>query len=271
MALVEKDDHVVVVSPAYQQLHELPRSFGAEVSLWQLKHEEQWQHRVKALEALLTKRTRLVIINNPNNPTGSAMSTEDLKAIHAAVKSHAAPDAMILSDEVYSPMWHSVQETPASMLDLGFDNVLVTGSVSKAYALAGLRVGWIATQNKALHARLAGIRDYNVISVSGVDDELATRALNPHAKKRVLERNLQLARTNRGILSEWIDHCAGEEQLDVRWVPTQGGNTALVYLGDGVDDVAFCRALAEDKKVVSSAATGARAPFGPMKKQRNGT
>lgn len=135
LGLVDRSDHVVVVSPSYQQLQELPRTFGANVSLWQLKPEEGWEHRIEALDELLTPKTKLVIINNPNNPTGAAISTDTLKAIHQSVKRKAAADAMIMCDEVYSPLWHSMPEgedVPASILDLGFDNVLATGSLSKA-------------------------------------------------------------------------------------------------------------------------------------------
>lgn len=114
-----------------------------------------------------------------------------------------------------------------------------------SYALAGLRVGWIATPRKDLLARFLGIRDYNVISVSGVDDELAARALGPKAKVKLLERNISLARTNRAILANWIEQTPG-----VSWIPTKGGNTALVKLGD-IDDEKFCASLCEQYGVVS--------------------
>lgn len=247
IGLIQQGDHAIVVSPSYQQLQELPKSFGANVSFWQLKSEERWEHRIEKLEKLVTKKTTLLIINNPNNPTGSAISTKKLEEIHAIVREKAHPEAMILCDEVYSPLWHSIpqdEQVPSSMLDLGFDNVLVTGSLSKAYALAGLRVGWIATKRKDLLQRFLSIRDYNVISVSSVDDELAARALGPKAKAKLLERNTNLARTNRAILADWIEKTEG-----VHWVPPVGGNTALVYLGDGIKDEDFCASLCETRGV----------------------
>ncbi|MCO5589872.1 hypothetical protein L7F22_043841 [Adiantum nelumboides] len=247
LGLIQQGDHVVVVSPSYQQLQELPKVFGADVSLWKLKPEERWEHRIEELERLLTKKTTLLIINNPNNPTGSSIDTSRLKAICALVRERASEDAMILCDEVYSPLWHSVQEdeqVPPSILELGFDNVLVTGSLSKAYALAGIRVGWIATHRKGLLKKFLDIRDYNTISISAIDDELAARALGPKAKAKLLARNIELARLNRGILSDWIEGTEG-----VHWVPAKGGNTALVYLGDGINDEEFCASLCETKGV----------------------
>lgn len=107
-------------------------------------------------------------------------------------------------------------------------------------------MGWIASPRKDLLARFLGIRDYNVISVSGVDDELAARALGPQAKAKLLQRNMALARTNRTILANWIEKTPG-----VSWIPTKGGNTALVRLGD-IDDEKFCATLCEKYGVVST-------------------
>lgn len=135
MGLVQKGDHVVVVSPSYQQLSELPLTFGADVTLWKLKVDHNWEHRPKDLLELLRPNTKLVIINNPNNPTGAALSSDVMIQIHGMVKQRAAPDALILCDEVYSPLWHSIDEgegIPKSILELGLDNVLATGSLSKA-------------------------------------------------------------------------------------------------------------------------------------------
>jgi aspartate/methionine/tyrosine aminotransferase len=248
VALVKEGDHVVCVSPSYQQLQQLPKTFGADVSLWNLKPENDWEHAVEDLEKLVSSKTTLVVINNPNNPTGVIIPTATLRQICETVQA-AAPNAIILCDEVYRPLFHSLpegEEAPCSILELGFPNVIATGSLSKAYSLAGLRVGWIATPRKDLLERFLGVRDYNVISVSGIDEELAARALGSHTKARIMERNTELARTNRQILSTWIAVNAG-----TRWVPPVAGTTALVYLGDGIDDEAFCARLCEGKGVVS--------------------
>jgi aspartate/methionine/tyrosine aminotransferase len=248
VTLVGKGDHVICVSPTYQQLQQLPKTFGADVSLWNLHPDKEWKHEVEELQKLVTPKTSLVIINNPNNPTGAVIPTSTLRQICQTVES-IAPKAIILCDEVYRPLFHSLpagEDPPSSILELGFSNVIATGSLSKAYSLAGLRVGWIATPRKDLLERFLGVRDYNVISVSGVDEELAARALGTHAKAHIMERNINLARTNRHILSDWIAATPG-----TRWVPTTAGTTALVYLGDGVHDEHFCAQLCESKGVVS--------------------
>jgi aspartate/methionine/tyrosine aminotransferase len=248
VSLVNRGDHVVCASPTYQQLHQLPKTFGADVSLWKLHPDNNWEHDVEELQRLLTSKTALVVINNPNNPTGAIIPTTTLRQICAVVK-ETCPNAVILCDEVYRPLFHSLSpgdKPPLSILELGYKNVISTGSLSKAFALAGLRVGWIASPRKDLLERFLGVRDYSVISVSGVDEELAARALGKQAKRHILERNLQLARTNRQILASWIEATPG-----VRWVPPKAGTTALVYLGDGIDDEEFCAQLCESKGVVS--------------------
>lgn len=249
VSLVNRGDHVVCVAPTYQQLQQLPKTFGADVSLWNLLPETHWEHNVEELRKLLTPKTSLVIINNPNNPTGAIIPTQTLCHICQTIES-ICPSAIVLCDEVYRPLFHSLpkgHEAPCSILELGFRNVIATGSLSKAFSLAGLRVGWIATPRKDLLERFLGVRDYSVISVGGVDEELASRALGRHTKAHILERNTQLARTNRQILASWIEATPG-----VSWVPSKGGTTALVYLGDGIDDEQFCAQLCESKGVVST-------------------
>ncbi|UZJ51263.1 hypothetical protein CBS101457_000583 [Exobasidium rhododendri] len=244
--LVQKADHVVCVSPSYQQLQQLPKTFGADVSFWSLTPDNNWEHDVGELKKLITPRTTLIVINNPNNPTGAVIPTSTLWQI-CDIAQTTAPDAIILCDEVYRPLFHSLKEgeaAPSSILELGFPNVIATGSLSKAYSLAGLRVGWIATHRKDLLERFLGVRDYNVISVSGIDEELAARALGSHTKEHIMERNTNLARTNRQILSTWIASTAG-----TMWIPPVAGTTALVYLGDGINDEQFCAQLCEGKGV----------------------
>lgn len=250
VTLVSQGDHVICVHPTYQQLYELPKTFGADVDLWRLRPETQWQHQLQDLDKLLTSKTSLVIINNPNNPTGQIISTQRLKEIADLVKRRAAPHALILADEVYRPLFHSLDgedEAPSSMLELGLDNVIATGSLSKAFSLAGLRVGWIATNRQDVLQRFHANRDYNTISVSGVDDELAARALGKQCRARILQRNIALARGNRAILKEWVE----SPGRGTSWVPTKAGTTALVHLGNCIDDEAFCRALNEERGVVS--------------------
>ncbi|EPQ30969.1 uncharacterized protein PFL1_01158 [Pseudozyma flocculosa PF-1] len=232
LSLVKRGDHVVCVHPTYQSLFEVPRSLGADVDLCRLDPADGWRFSVDRLASLLRPTTSLVILNNPNNPTGQALSRSTLDAIVEAVKARAAPGCIILSDEVYRPLFHSLPTSddadgapPCSILETGYAHAIATGSLSKAFSLAGIRVGWIATPRSDLIEAFAQRRDYNVISVSMVDDAIAARALHPRVAQRILERNTHLARTNRAILEAWI-----EKTPQVEWVPTQAGTTALLRL-----------------------------------------
>lgn len=155
--LVNRGDRVVCVAPTYQQLQQLPKTFGADVSLWNLHPDGHWEHDVEELRKLLTPKTSLVFINNPNNPTGTIISTHTLGLTCKTVET-VCPSAIILCDEVYRPLFHSLskgQEAPCSILELGFPNVIATGSLSKAFSLAGLRVEWIATQERIYWRRFS--------------------------------------------------------------------------------------------------------------------
>ncbi|KAG7107510.1 Arginine--pyruvate transaminase AruH like protein [Verticillium longisporum] len=230
--LVGPGDHVICVYPTYQQLYSVPQSLGADVTLWKLKAENGFVPDVAELEALVRPNTKMIIINNPNNPTGASIPRSVLAAL---VDTARARDITILSDEVYRPLFHDLHDDdaaaamPPSITGLGYDKVIATGSMSKAYALAGIRIGWIASPNAALLARLALARDYTTISVSQLDDQVATYALAPAVRTPLLRRNVALARTNRALVEAFVDAHAGN--------------------GEPVDDVAFAKDVLDKTKV----------------------
>lgn len=132
---------------------------------------------------------------------------------------------------------------------MGYDRAIVTGSMSKVYSLAGIRVGWIASRSKEVIEACASARDYTTISVSQVDDQIAAFALDPSRVGKLLSRNLNLARTNLAILKEFID----EHQGICDWVVPRAGTTAFVRFsrdGKPIDDVAFCKKLQEERGVM---------------------
>lgn len=139
-SFVGPGDHVVCQFPTYQQLYAVPRSFGAEVTLWRTSMEKGWQLDVEELKKSIKPNTKLIIINNPQNPTGAVAPIETLKEIIEIAKSHNPP-ITILSDEVYRPLFpnSTSTSTPPSILGLGYEHAVATGSLSKAYSLAGIR------------------------------------------------------------------------------------------------------------------------------------
>ncbi|KAI9700920.1 MAG: hypothetical protein M1820_006681 [Bogoriella megaspora] len=242
-SLVGPGDHVICHHPTYQQLYSVPASFGAKVDLWKARPEDDWVPDIEELKKLVRPDTKLIIINNPNNPTGAVLNKSLLQKIIDLAEEHGIT---ILSDEVYRPLFHSIgpmdAEFPPSILSMGYKNVIATGSLSKAYSLAGIRVGWIASRNPELVEKFWQARDYSVISVSGIDDQVAAFALGPDTVHSLLARNLALAKKNLAALEKFMikydDEC--------EWVKPKAGTTAFIKFkrdGKAVDATDFCEKL----------------------------
>ncbi|KAF4629026.1 hypothetical protein G7Y89_g9122 [Cudoniella acicularis] len=248
--LIGPGDHVVCMYPTYQQLYSVPKSLGADVSLWKLRREKKWIPDLDDLKALVNDKTKMIIINNPNNPTGA---TTPKSVLQALVEFAREKDIIILSDEVYRPLFHGVspvdEDFPPSILSMGYSKTICTGSMSKAYSLAGIRIGWIASRDRSIIEEIAAARDYTTIAVSQLDDQVATYALSSSVMHALLGRNIKLAKTNFAILESFID----ENRRVCSWVKPTGGTTALVKFennGKPVDDVQFCIDVIEKTKVM---------------------
>lgn len=243
--LVGPGDHVICHYPTYQQLYSVPESLGAEVSLWKSKETDGWKLDIKELESLIKPNTKLIILNNPQNPTGAIIPRSTLEEI---VELARPKNILIHADEVYRPLFHSIspadKEFPPSILSLGYENTIATGSMSKAYGLAGLRVGWIASRSKAVIDACAAARDYTTISVGRLDDAISSFALAPSCIHNLLRRNIDLAKGNLELLEKFIE----SHRWACDWVKPRAGTTAFVRftkMGKPVDDVAFCETLLE--------------------------
>lgn len=185
----------------------------------------------------------LLLCSNPSNPTGTTIPKAHLEHIVALAAAHDPP-ITILSDEVFRPLFHGVTPPP-SMLDLGYRNVVVTGSVSKAFAVPGLRLGWVATPMKEVRDAVMGMRDYTSIAISQVDQMIAAKVLDGKRGVRevVLQRSLELCAGNLELLEAWVQ--ARKER--VSWVRPNGAGTAFVRVkdkaGKWVDDKDFTESV----------------------------
>lgn len=249
-SLIEPGDHVICVYPTYQQLYSVPESLGAEVSLWRLRPEQGFVPDMDELEKLAKANTKMIVINNPNNPTGVPIPRD---VVYKIVDFAKARGIMILSDEVYRPLFHDGLEDnadmPPSVADLGYDKAIVTGSLSKAYSLGGIRVGWIASGDKAIVERLVEARHYVTISVSQLDDQVASYALSPAVRGALMKRNIQQAKHNADMLKAFVE----AHSSVCSWVAPTAGTTAFIQFhvgGKPVDDVAFCRDVLDKTKVL---------------------
>ncbi|KAI7609021.1 PLP-dependent transferase, partial [Hortaea werneckii] len=242
-ALLRPGDHVICQHPTYQQLYDVPLSLGVERDLWKCRPENNWLPDIEELKALVKEKTRMIVLNNPQNPTGQVLPKSLMQKI---VDFAESKDIIILSDEVYRPLFHGTSpmdpEFPPSILSLGYKNTIATGSLSKAYSLAGIRVGWAASRNPEIVEQLARARDYTTIAVSQLDQQVAAFALSPETVHSLLGRNIQLARTNLELLEKFIlkhdEYCS--------WTKPVAGTTAFVKFerdGKPIDAKVFCETL----------------------------
>jgi aspartate/methionine/tyrosine aminotransferase len=229
--LVEPGDHIISVNPSYQQLRSIPESFGAEVELLHLAPEDHFLPDLDRLSKMLRAKTKVICINNPNNPTGSLMNKEMLEEIAGIA---ASMDAWVLCDEVYRMLVHEEGTSIASMADI-YEKGISVGSMSKAFSLAGLRLGWLTGSRQFIDEAMIR-RDYTNISCGMIDDYLAAVALENRGK--ILDRNLGIIRSNVEILDHWVN---GEER--VSYIKPVAGTTAFLHYDYDITSRDFCSRL----------------------------
>ena len=197
--LIEPGDEVVMMVPNFMQAAGLARAFGASVKAWPLVSNGTWRIDLDGLERLMSPRTKLIVICNPNNPTGARFEAGDLDRIAAIADRHGS---WILSDEIYRGAERDGRETPT--IWGRSDRALVTSGLSKAYGLPGLRIGWVVGPP----ARIASIwsyHDYTTIAPGALNDALARRALEPARRERLLARTRGILNRNYPIIAGWLD------------------------------------------------------------------
>ena len=192
--LLGPGDHAIVAWPAYQSLHEVARATGADVTLHELREADGWAIDVDALRSQVTPRTRLIVLNVPNNPTGYV---PDAATYRSVAEIAADCGATLLCDEVYRFLEHDGLDRLPAGADLGPGGVSV-GVMSKSFALAGLRIGWLATHDGSLLDRAARFKDYTTICASAPAEILSLIALR--AREPVLARSRAIVEGNLALL-----------------------------------------------------------------------
>jgi len=239
--LLAPGDEVVVISPAYQSLYEIPRSLGCKVIPWKVEPgENSWRVDIQQLSDSLSDRTRLIVVNFPHNPTGHLISPTEQQAIVVLARQHGI---YLFSDEMYRLLEADPAERLPAMCDL-YERGISLGGLSKAYSLPGLRIGWLATQNRSLLERWLAYKDYTTICSSAPSEILGIIALEN--QEQIVRRNLEIIAGNVSSAQEFINR----HTRDFAWTPPKAGSVALAqWLGGGaVED--FCRALVEARGVM---------------------
>jgi aspartate/methionine/tyrosine aminotransferase len=197
--LIEPGSAVAAMLPNYMQIPGLTDSFGARVLPFPLREQDGWRPDLDALAHALEAGARVILVTNPNNPTGKILEREAVDRIVELAELHGA---WIIADEVYRGAELQGGETPSFWGRS--ERVLATNSLSKAYAIPGLRIGWVVGPEDVVEA-LWGRTDYTTITPATLSDHLAVLALQPGTRPKILERTRGIIRNNLGTLVEWLD------------------------------------------------------------------
>jgi aspartate/methionine/tyrosine aminotransferase len=233
-------DHAVVTWPGYQSLHEVARAAGAEVTLHELREASGWALDVERLVASFRPTTRVVVVNAPHNPTGMLPSPAEWQALGEAC---AASGVRLVADEVYRLLEHDGRPPLPAGADL--DPAFVSiGVLSKSFALAGLRIGWLASRDRDLLARCAALKDYTTICAAAPSEVLALIALR--ARDVVLARSCAIVGPNLARFDAFL----AERPGFASWVRPAAGSVGFPRLAPGLDADAFAADLVQAEGVL---------------------
>ncbi|MGB5988053.1 MAG: aminotransferase class I/II-fold pyridoxal phosphate-dependent enzyme [Desulfobacterales bacterium] len=197
-AALSAGDHVIVHWPCYQSLADVAISVGCEVSPWEARAKAGWALDLDELKQMIRPATRVIVINTPHNPTGWLMARQQFGELLEIADQHGI---LVFSDEVY----RESEYDPAARLPAACDlspGAVSLGVTSKTYGLPGLRIGWIATRNRQIYQRMAGLKDYTTICNSAPSEFLAEIALGH--RQYLIQRNVAIIQKNLDLLDQFF-------------------------------------------------------------------
>jgi aspartate/methionine/tyrosine aminotransferase len=234
-ALLKPGDHVVCTFPGYQSLYEIPRAIGCRISLWEPSESDGWQFHLDHLETLLQPDTRLVVVNFPHNPTGALPSVATFDTLIDLLRQRGI---FLFCDEMY----RGLEIEPGATLPAAcecYEKAISLGGLSKAYGLPGLRIGWLAAQDRNLIVRAAQLKDYTTICASAPSEILAIMALDN--REEIVAGQRQRLDANLKVLETFMT--AHEDCF--HWQRPKGGSICFPGLRHVEGAQAFCRTLVE--------------------------
>lgn len=218
MTILEPGDHVITYVPHYESLAKLPKHFGADVTLLELDAKTDWKLDLEDLEKAITQKTKMIILNYPHNPTGSLLTREELNEVIALARRH---NLYLLNDEVYRLMEYN----PASRLPplaTCYEKGISISVMTKAFGMAGLRIGWVVTPDEKIINAILNTKFYTSICNSAPSEILAIIALR--RAETILTSAQQQTQTNLQYLDSFIrDHASY-----LSWTRPQAGCIGLL-------------------------------------------
>jgi len=237
----EPGDEVILMLPNYMQLWGILRCFGANVKPLWLRESLNWAPDLDELRELVTNKTKMIIICNPNNPTGAILSAE---AVETIINLAGKVGAWIHSDEVYLGAELDGKESPSFWGK--YDKVIIVNGLSKAYGLPGLRIGWMVGSSKDYVYNTWRYHEYNTISACAISDRLARIALSPHNREKIFHRTRSIIRRNLFILQSWLEKQEGIFHL----IPPRAGAIAFPRYNLKINSTKLVNKLIHEKSVL---------------------
>jgi aspartate/methionine/tyrosine aminotransferase len=233
----ETDFEIVEIAPTYTLVAGLGRTFSATVKTVPLQPDQEWALDVEALENTVTATTKMIYCCNPNNPTGSIFTEAEMEAI---IQAAARVGAWIVADEIYHGA--ELDGVPTNSFWGTYDKVIITSSLSKAYGLAGLRLGWLVAPPELI-AKVWRYHDYTTITTTVLSAKLACLALEPEREKRIFARTRQISQEQFKVLYDWI----AQRSTLVSGTPTRIGGLAFVRYHLDADSESLTKRLIHEE------------------------
>ncbi|BAM03087.1 aminotransferase class I/II-fold pyridoxal phosphate-dependent enzyme [Phycisphaera mikurensis] len=240
-SVCEPGDEIVVMMPNYLQAWGSAVNLGLDVKTFPLVEERGWAPDLDALRETVSPRTKMIAVCNPNNPTGRILTEEEMETI---VEIADGVGAWLLADEVYRGA-ERVRDDYAPTFFGRYDKVLATGSLSKAYGLPGLRLGWVLGP-QAMLDEIWARHEYTTISASMISNKLAAFALSPEVRPRIIERTRGFVRRGFPVLQQWV----AEQGDTLRLTEPDAAAVAFCKYHHGIGSVELCERIREEQSVL---------------------
>lgn len=232
-SVYEPGDNLICIMPTYQQLNSLPKLLGYEVREYWLRPENNYDIEYDVIKEMMDENTKMICLTNPNNPSGRLFSKIELEKLAQIAKER---EAYVLCDEAYMEMPHIEGCKQVYMADL-YERGISTCSISKAFSLPGLRIGWAVT-NAELIKQMVEYRHFYTMEMGTVEEYLASIAITN--REKIFKRNMEIIEENLRQIDIWVNE---EELLSYR--RPDAGTVAIIKYELPVDSVEFCRTLVE--------------------------
>ncbi len=239
--LLEPGDEIVIMLPNYMQIWGIAKNHGLQVKTFHLREESGWAPDLAELEAAVTPATKLIAVCSPNNPTGRILTEAEMDAIVTCAE---RVGAWILADEVYRGADRVSDEENPSFYGR-YDKVVATGSMSKAYGLPGLRLGWVVGPPETVDDIWAR-HEYTTISATALSNKLAAYALSPAVRPRLIRRTRGYIRQGYPVLERWMANHGNTFNL----TPPDATAIAFVRYHLDINSTEFTERLRQEKSVL---------------------